>query len=344
MKSDLNIIRQSNIELLRIIAMSMIIILHYFTHVISKLEEYENISFICKPIFIYGVNVFFIISGFFKTKLNLKTLLGLILVVLFFNLENILLLILFGQEINFIVIFNSVFFPITHSYYWFVKVYLFIIILSPIINLTEFIPEKKLFIISLIFLIFTLYSCGIGHNEVNPSGYTFLQGILMYILGIQLSIFAKKKTFIKYKSSILILFIITTIIASLLNYLFKGRYFEQYNSITSIFGSIFLFIIFQTKTIRSNIINIIAKISFGCYLLQDGIFGYKFLYNKLISLMIYLNTFNFIILLLIVFILFWIFSFFFTTVNDKIVYYFMSKISIFYIKLKKLISNNSWGL
>ena len=66
--------RQSNIELLRIISMFGIIILHYNNTLIGKAFTYAagnevnyNILFVLESIFICGVDLFMIISGYFMS-------------------------------------------------------------------------------------------------------------------------------------------------------------------------------------------------------------------------------------------------------------------------------------
>lgn len=79
--------RQSNIELLRIVAMSMIVIGHFLYHGVTK----ENMPrFLYELLYTYcrdGVNLFFLISGFFRIKSTVKSVARLVFTVLFSNVS-----------------------------------------------------------------------------------------------------------------------------------------------------------------------------------------------------------------------------------------------------------------
>ena len=88
--------RNSNIEILRIIAIIMIIISHYCIQVINEDMPATNNTFsitnkiICDSLTLgdIGVDIFIIIFGFFydKNKLRLNKIINLILQVLFYSL------------------------------------------------------------------------------------------------------------------------------------------------------------------------------------------------------------------------------------------------------------------
>lgn len=273
------IMRQSNMELLRIVAMSMIVIGHFLLHGITKKQMspiiYDFITTYCG----IGVNLFFLISGYFRIKASLKGIFKLIYTIFVFDCINILLLVAVGEAVSLSEWLNTVFFPISKSRYWFIQVYLLLIICAPLINIgLDKLPLNKLRIIMLVFSLLTIYSCGLGHNLSNRNGYTFLQGVYMYCLAAYLkrdNYLMEHLNGIKCLISAFLLLTLGAIILDLTN-IYSST---SYNSLINIASAALVFIYFSKLELKSRAINAIAVGALGCYLLQDGIFGLRYLYG-----------------------------------------------------------------
>ena len=114
--------RSSNIEFLRIIAMSMIIIGHFLTHAIGRDALPHNIYYLLSPYCACGVNLFFLVSGYFQIRLSSRGLFQLISTLFLFGMINVLLVYLVAERgITSQEIFSFIFFPISKSPYWFFK-------------------------------------------------------------------------------------------------------------------------------------------------------------------------------------------------------------------------------
>ncbi len=88
--------RKSNIELLRIIAIILIISFHYVFKSNFKFEELTINSFIVKSFYMFGelgVNLFILITGYFMVsgKFSIKKLICLILEVNFYHTLSIII-------------------------------------------------------------------------------------------------------------------------------------------------------------------------------------------------------------------------------------------------------------
>lgn len=106
----------------------MIVILHFLCHGITE----ENM-----PRFLYvlictycsvGVNLFFLMSGYFRIRSVMKSIARLVFTVLFFDCVNYMLLYFTAGPAALYDWIPTLFFPVSRSPYWFLQVYLFLII------------------------------------------------------------------------------------------------------------------------------------------------------------------------------------------------------------------------
>lgn len=143
-------LRESNIELIRSIAMFMILLLHANFVALSypTVEELEIspisqfLRLILESLCIVSVSIFVYISGWFKIRTKVKSVLYFLFQVVFFwGLVYFLLVLLGYADFSIIGLCHAV--AIRH-YDWFVKAYLFLFILAPILNVyIDSASEKK---------------------------------------------------------------------------------------------------------------------------------------------------------------------------------------------------------
>lgn len=133
--------RKSNIELLRIIAMFMILGLHvnYLAVTAPNAQDIATsplISFMrifMENICIVGVNVFVLISGWFGINFKTKGLSSFLFQCIFISLLIFIAFAVTGEvEVNQRNIMSV--FLIYKNAYWFVWAYLFLYILAPVLN------------------------------------------------------------------------------------------------------------------------------------------------------------------------------------------------------------------
>ena len=168
--------RSSNIELLRILAMFLVLVQHAnflgigTPYTVECLAAPGNtfVRFLVQTLSFVAVDVFVLISGWFGIKPTLKKLFSLLFQVLFFTIS---ILLIFGLVKGFGAIhLKSVFkaFMITKCY-WFVKSYICLFILSPVLNAFVEKASKRTFEIVLIcfFAFQTIYGWTDSAPEFN---------------------------------------------------------------------------------------------------------------------------------------------------------------------------------
>lgn len=308
--------RSSNIELLRIVAMSMILIGHILTHGLKDIipwAYYVPITTFCAC----GVNLFFMISGYFGIKLNVRSIFKFIFTLLFFETINIMLLFFMDSQLTINEILSVIFFPVSKSPYWFLQVYFLMLICSPVINLgLKSLPINRLRVLMVAFSFVIMYSCGIGHNISNPNGYTFLQGMYMYMFAYYIR---NEKYIYNIKGWVCFpTYLIVLVIGAVGLYYTHHTSFTAYNSIINILASILLFVYFSKLKIESRLVNVIASASLGCYLLQDGLFGIRIGYEYICNIYLYNTLANAMVLFLVIFVSYWLLSFLLSQVSNTI--------------------------
>lgn len=295
--------RQSNIELLRIVAMSMILIHHFIVHVLypDTTARMPGSFFFYYPFFICGVNLFFMISGYFGIKLSIKGILKIAMLLIVFRLANGGLMLLTGNPVPSNYLFKTFLLPLSKEYYWFIAVYLGLMITAPFLNKAlQEMPLPKLRGAILLFTLFTIYSCWFGRNECNSSGYTYGQAIYIYCLARYIRRDDALRN--KFKRATWLYLYIAILATSGVAFFFSGKFSTcGYNSPFTITASVCLFIFFTHLDFKNNIVNHLSAAALGCYLLQDGMFGNEFFYGWMrahspISVLILILTACFLLL------------------------------------------------
>lgn len=269
----------------------MILLNHFLWQGITEESISSSLFNFLVPFVACGVNLFFLISGWFQVKCNFKSIFKLLITIFLFICVNHIISIPFVEDDVFHKFYQHVLFPISMSPYWFIKVYLALIITSPILNYglnNMNIVTLRRFVV--LFIFFTTYSCAIGGNLSNQRGFSYLQGCMMYCLGYYLK--RDCNLFVQIKKRWIFLVFLSLQLISALG-LSMFRYFgifATYNSIFIILASVALFLFFTKLNTQSNVINTIAAASLGCYLLQDGYFGWQFLYKWLHNVFLSANV------------------------------------------------------
>ncbi len=281
------ITRNSSFELLRLILMLMIIIHHsivfgmglsglglqfdgqfpmHFNHAEQPVATILNCLCIC------AVNCFILISGYFGIKPSLKKFLTLVVCIILYTLFfNTIFLAAEGnyrRAVSSLMIFS-------HTYYWFVTYYLYLMIFAPALNhIFERFNRNYLYIIMGTMLFISCYLGFIWGESTNTSGYTFFQFILMYCIGR----YIKKYGISFSRNKAIALYAIPAILTGLTMYLLwmSGKNelawrMTYYNNPLIIISSIGLFTFFSTIKLNNNLINRLASSTFAIYLVQSSL-------------------------------------------------------------------------
>jgi len=298
--------RLSNFELLRIIAMLLIVFAHFAVHGIehySYSDAYElwKTGSVINQFFTASLNIggdvgvalFFMISGFFLIRKEKASVIKVTLEGLFYGL---FALILFGisyicgykpveidttNEIKWLLL--AILNPMTGGSWWFLSSYVILMLFVPIINKALNRINKRGFFLFLLlgWIIFLIDS------TLDGAYFSIERGLFFYLVGAFISLFVDKQKSQKklpfYLMIILVLFL-CAIFTSYYSMLFSldstttSKVIVKILSITkisflSIGIAISLFLIFYSFTFQNKIINRISSTMFGIYLIHESIIG-----------------------------------------------------------------------
>ena len=149
-------VRDSNIELMRIVIMFFIVFLHFITN--AELlsngtlpSTFFHVNTI-RGFLLVAVNCFVLISGYYGIKFKIKGLLSIYLTVLIYGAIGYFLhLFIDDQHIGRSILYNTIF-CISNSKMWFIPCYFSLYCISPILNSAIAVMTKKQYLYSLITL------------------------------------------------------------------------------------------------------------------------------------------------------------------------------------------------
>lgn len=183
--------RQLNIELLRIVAMMLITVGHFYPWFLMPYEGSYNshmISCMNKVIALlsFHVDCFFLISGYFSIRHRIPGIAKIWFLCLFYHVADAGLLALRGGQIDFL----KILFPITHGGWWFINIYACLLLLAPILNKAVENADKKEWRVILWSLIIVDVYCGFFQrmDTVYHYGYDIINAMTVYAIGRYLAI------------------------------------------------------------------------------------------------------------------------------------------------------------
>ena len=275
--------RQSNIELLRIIAMAMILILHAdaLSLSIPTIEDFRvsplgfSVRHLFESLCIGSVDVFILISGYFGIRPSIKSFSKFISQCLFFFVSIYIIAILTGISNLTITGVREVFFltPIN----WFITAYIGLYLLAPILNVFIDNADRKQHrnVIIAFYVFQTIYGCT-GAAQFFVDGYGTLSFIGLYLLARYIKIYPPL-LIEKPRAVYLLVYLISCLALFALQFvpIIFGRsipYISDYNYINPIvlLMSVSLLIYFTKIDFQSKVVNWIAASSFAVFLLHSN--------------------------------------------------------------------------
>ena len=273
-------IRQSNIELLRIIAMFLVMVVHADYFALGSPDSADMliapiptaIMVFIEALSICCVNVFVLISGYFGIRPKKSSMTSFLFQILFF------FVLIYGVCLASGVASLSVqgvlqCFCLTPAN-WFIKAYLLLFILAPVLNAFIEKCDQILHRNVLIgfYLIQTVYGC-LFSADFFGNGYSTLSFIGLYLLARYIKIYAPKLSQLKkgYDISLYLLCAALITIITLLGFM-VGKNTEilmfTYINPLVIIESVALLLFFSKLKFTSRFINWVAASSFAVYLVH----------------------------------------------------------------------------
>lgn len=291
-------VRQSNMELLRILAMLMIITLHYLDkgNVLVPFGEMTTlnhyVAWILEAFCYVAVNVYVLISGYFlvQSKFTFKKLVVLWLQILFYSWLIGGIYILSGMvdkealnlyELIFVV------FPVTAGHYWFATIYVLLFATFPFLNaaVSKMSRQQHKACIIVLVVIFSAWKTILPFTIpiTDQAGMDIAWFVCLYVIAAYLRKYPecmKHKKYL-YMLGYLLCSITIFLVGLIILYADKitgklGGYatnWYDYNSLPVLLGSVCLFVVFVKTDLKgkniNKIINTLAGATFGVYLIHE---------------------------------------------------------------------------
>lgn len=267
--------RNSSIELFRILATFLVIIVHLNSWMAVEIPEYfdfENVTMyrvvqvIIQSCSIVCVNCFIIISGFYGVKLKGKTIWNMYVLLISIYIPCYFVSAIYHNNFTIGGLIDNIL-ALSHESY-FVQNYLMLVFLSPIINtfLEKYQKQATKYIISLV-LIEWWFDCVRDNNSLGfGHGFSIMHFITIYLLARL--VFYYQEYIIKIRWQYWLLIYVGCCIIIGVMYLSHIKYCWAYSNPIVVLSSFCLFFPFLYKNTYFPIINKIAKSTFSVYILH----------------------------------------------------------------------------
>lgn len=285
--------RQSNFELLRIIALFAVLVFHSNFHTLGY-PDFNDVpnhpvmyfsQFVIQGITVICVNVFIILSGWFGIHPSLKGAAKLIYQVLFFMLGSYLFALITGRATLNINDIATTF--LLNDYAWFVKAYLCLYILAPILNEYAETAERRSFrnLIIAFYILQSIYGWATNAASFFQYGFSTVSFFGLYLIARYIrrfsprwSLFSKEKDLFIYLGLVVVAGLMLVGMAYIPQikpyyFTFVGHMYA-YSSPLVIVLCVFFFLFFSKISIKSKIVNFIAASAFSSLFVH----GNKFIF------------------------------------------------------------------
>ena len=275
-------VRNSSIELYRILAAFAVLIVHFngwFVGGLPEIFDFNNISlFRSCQVGIQAstcicVNMFILISGYFSIKLKVQSVMRLCLKLLciFLPFYIVYAIILRSFSVTGLV-YN--FFVVSRAGY-FIQCYMMLMFLSPILNSFVEIYKKRIIAYCLILVLLEFWfgcimsiTLGLEDNLNINRGYSVVHFVAIYLIGRCLFLYQDDLRTIKSYYWIIAYTGCTIVICAM--YLLGVRFAFDYSNPVVIISSICSFLPFIYMDFYNNIINWVAGSALSIYIISSG--------------------------------------------------------------------------
>lgn len=296
--------RMMNIEVLRLLAMMMVVSLHYLAKgellekLAGPLSAKGHLAWILESFSIAAVDVYVLISGYFlvETGFRCRRVISLVLQVMFYTCLLPVVLIVTGilpaGEITFYNILQCIF-PTNMLHYWFVSAYVLMFLFTPVLNAAVHGMKKRQLQAAIVILLImeSLSKTVIPVRlELDNLGYDAYWFMVVYLIAAYIRLYGIPflergegkggRAVLCYAGACLGMYLLTMLIRGA--YLLTGQ-FENfiesaygYNHLLTIGAAVALFYVFKNwrtdaQGRLAGLICGIAPCSFGVYLLHEQV-------------------------------------------------------------------------
>lgn len=279
--------RNSSFELLRLLCIYGIIAMHTFGSIDSAMAPGSIVSqVLVNSIGNAGVTCFILISGYFGIRFDLKKLIRLDLMIIFFTLLGTIAVGNFSVKT-----LIKACIPVISRQYWFITCYFALCILAPFLNQ---IPERlsqaqfrNLLLVLL--LLFSVIPTVTTYDIMQDAGKGLAHFVMIYLLGRYLALYHGTLAYRKGHLGLGILLSTVLIFAldGMLTFLHDGTVYNTFSrdcSLLIIASSVFIVLCFSQMHFTNRIVNRVAGDVLAVYVLDSFI---RTLLGRVFDLSIY---------------------------------------------------------
>lgn len=264
--------RNSSFELLRLFCIFGIIVMHTFAGIDTAGSALNTaLHVLTNSLFNTGVTCFVLISGYFGIRFDLKKLISLDLMIIFFTVAGTVALGDFGVK----ALVKSCI-PVLSRQYWFITCYFALCILAPFLNQIPERLERAQFrnLLLVLLLIFSVIPTFTTYDIMQDSGKGLVDFVMVYLMGRYLSLYYRQTP---QKSGRLVLSVVlSTLVIFCLDGALTFRQgviyttFARDCSLFIIFSAVLILLLFANMRFTSRIVNRAASNVLAVYVL-DGV-------------------------------------------------------------------------
>lgn len=273
--------RNSSIELLRILAIVLIVMMHAAGYGLNSGELSTSMGVVAiNSVGNMGVTLFVLISGYFGIRFRPSKLIKLWAMMLVYSVAAYVFNIAIGEkEININGIYKALT-PVTSVEWWFMTCYVILFILSPLINrIAERFSQKEfLYLLGVLSFFFVISPTFLQHTITNDSfGKGLPNFFLAYLIGQYIRKYNMPKKIENHSCAIFIACIVILFSVSLLGKIKLGANVPALyrdNDLFIISGAICLFLCMRRQVWHNRQVNYAAGFVFPLYLANLPLIGY----------------------------------------------------------------------
>lgn len=291
--------RQANFELLRIVAMLMIIVLHYLNKselILLYTEEHSAVNYtahLIESFCIVAVNGYVLLSGYFlvESAWKPKRVVSLVAQVLFYSLLIPVVLgcigVVYLEKLSVYDWLNYVL-PIETEHYWFATAYLVMYVLSPVLAMGVKAVDKKTLrtVIGIMALYYSVWKSVVPATlATDKYGYDYGWFLCLFLIAAYIRLYGcpklekKRNAALLYAGMSLGIFLLMELSGILAEVIAPFAYYmdmpDTYNHILCLLGSVGFFMLFKDmkpwEGRAARIVRRLAPYTFGVYLLHEHI-------------------------------------------------------------------------
>ena len=287
--------RNYNLDLLKVVAIIFIIILHYNNPEMGGLLSNAQpgtanffIAHFTEILAIIACNLFVLISGYFLCKSNtikIRKIVDIIFLLCFYGIIIYVISIFTGLTTLNTGTLKTMFRTISTR--WFINIYILLYILHPYLNKIIININKKQYTMLILICVFffSVWSSFLNLKGiinlgtfVSDGGYGITNFVMLYFIGAYIRLYYDNKKM--NKLGLFITYIILSLLGTYIYYDYPNA--ANYNFIINVVNSIVVFLLFKNiKITKGKIISKCSGCSLAIYIIHENMFIVSYIYKNI---------------------------------------------------------------